>query len=141
MDDLTRWVFFLALLYCVYAYALKPQLWYLFQIGWKRLGKRYAAPPQQFSSVPCLIWVGWNQYPAAVQTAEAGVYVQRQGHGEAMNCLFIPYASFKVGQPATAFKLLTADAYDFFIMDGVQIWVEKEYGRVVLSHIPALKSP
>ena len=126
----------MALLYCAYAYALKPQVWHLFQIGWKRLHKRFAAPPPPLSSSPGLIRVGWNQYQAVVQTTEAGVYVQRQSNRSA-ECLLIPYAAFRVGQPATAFKLLTADAYDFFTVNGIQLWVQKEYGRVILTHISA----
>jgi len=42
MDKLAQWTIFLALLYCAYAYALRPQVWHLFQIGWKRLRKRSA---------------------------------------------------------------------------------------------------
>jgi hypothetical protein len=137
LDDLTRWVFFLALLYCAYAYALKPQVWHLFQIGWKRLNKRFAAPPQLLSSSLSLVRVGWNQYQAAVQTTATGVYVQQQSPNDSARCLLIPYEVFKVGQPGGAFKLLTADAYDFFTVDGIQVWVQKEYGRVILTRISA----
>lgn len=137
MDKLTQWVFFLALLYCVYAYALKPQVWYLFQIGWKRLSKRFSAPPQRLSSTPSLIRIGWNQYQACVQTAEEGVYLQRQSDGSSVGCLLIPYATFKVSKPGPAFKLLTADAYDFFTVDGIQVWVKKEYGKAILNRISA----
>ena len=135
MNELTRWVFFLALLYCAYAYALKPQVWQLFQIGWKRLHKRFAVLAQPLSPSPSLIRVGWNQYQAAVQTTEVGVYVQRQSTNAPAECLLIPYATFRVGQATTAFKLLTADAYDFFTVDGIQVWGRKEYGSVITSRI------
>jgi hypothetical protein len=134
---LLRIAFALFVFYTLYAFIIEPQLSFLLKWGWKKLAAKYNYnQPIDLSAIPKILTrIGWNEFLLAIDCQPEGVYLQRESIGSATlpPTILIPYTRFRrVSRPVAA-RLFTADQYDFFLLDGVAIWMNKRYGHRILA--------